>query len=845
MRSQNKKYEEKLFERANSFLSIQTILPSGKKSGGEWISLNPKRSDNSEGSFKINMRTHKWSDFATGDKGGDLLSLYSYLHDLDYVEAARQIINNNEFKQMPTKKKKPVIVIKKKENAIFPIPEEAKKKFQNHIQSKFQSEKYGDHEKSWSYKNKDGKPLFIMSRYLKDGKKNIIPCYYSNKGWRNGMPPIEKYPLFNLNEITKTKKKILLVEGEKCAEIRLDNLVVTTWAGGVNRVHLADWSPIKNKEVIIWPDNDDEGLKAALKISMELNKYIIIPIPSEKPKKWDIADAKEEGLNIIEFIKERINQKKKNDELAKEEDPTSNKYLPIIPLGTQNNFHFFLKKNTRTIIKIKFGSWNRSKCIELASINTWTNLGFTNKQEKIVVDDIQDFLTRKNEKIGYFDQERIKGVGAWNLKGDIFLNTGKNIYSPAKSTSITESDILTNHKFLFISGKKFSKIDEFMATNNEIQKIQSLCQSQKFVSAFSPVALMGWSLLAPFGGALHWRPIIWVTGKKGTGKSWIFENIISPLLGKFVHESSGKGTEAGIRESVDSCAMPCLLDEVDAQPNTHDHDKIIKIMSLARNACNDTSAKIQMSSGNNEGKKVYFVHSMFAFASVTIPLSESAFLSRILKLELSPKFDPLQKGDNYISIDDELGARVRRRTWEFLPKILILIKEIKKLAKNYEITMREADVISPLISAYWYSLHDRPPEEEEILVELERYFKSKENIALDENIYFDYIMSHLIQINPVEKETVAQMIQSNIHNLNNNYEKLLSQIGIRIENKILYIACRHPRLIEIFRKNKLPENYQMVISRHKALIDEKRKRMRFAGNLFSCLRFDIDNFLNE
>ena len=37
--------------------------------------FNPRRADRHLGSFQINVRTGKWADFATGDRGGDLISL--------------------------------------------------------------------------------------------------------------------------------------------------------------------------------------------------------------------------------------------------------------------------------------------------------------------------------------------------------------------------------------------------------------------------------------------------------------------------------------------------------------------------------------------------------------------------------------------------------------------------------------------------------------------------------------------------------------------------------------------------------------------------------------------------
>jgi hypothetical protein len=64
------------------------ILPDGKTIGGEYVARNPRRVDHRLGSFKVNLRTGRWADFATGDRGGDPISLVAYLENISQGEAA-------------------------------------------------------------------------------------------------------------------------------------------------------------------------------------------------------------------------------------------------------------------------------------------------------------------------------------------------------------------------------------------------------------------------------------------------------------------------------------------------------------------------------------------------------------------------------------------------------------------------------------------------------------------------------------------------------------------------------------------------------------------------------------
>jgi hypothetical protein len=68
---------------------LRRLLPGGRREGKEYVALNPTRGDRHRGSFKVNIISGYWSDFATGDKGGDPISLVAYLTNASQYEAAR------------------------------------------------------------------------------------------------------------------------------------------------------------------------------------------------------------------------------------------------------------------------------------------------------------------------------------------------------------------------------------------------------------------------------------------------------------------------------------------------------------------------------------------------------------------------------------------------------------------------------------------------------------------------------------------------------------------------------------------------------------------------------------
>ena len=70
---------------------LRRWLPDGRFAGREYEARNPTRADRRPGSFRVNISTGKWADFATGDVGGDVVSLAAYLSGTGQAEAARAL----------------------------------------------------------------------------------------------------------------------------------------------------------------------------------------------------------------------------------------------------------------------------------------------------------------------------------------------------------------------------------------------------------------------------------------------------------------------------------------------------------------------------------------------------------------------------------------------------------------------------------------------------------------------------------------------------------------------------------------------------------------------------------
>jgi len=100
-------------------------------------------------------------------------------------------------------------------------------------------------------------------------------------------------------------KPVLVVEGEKkadAAQKMLPEYHLLSWIGGAGNVGKTNWDCLAGREVILWPDHDEPGVRCmeCLKTILRAAQCIsvkIVQLPKDTPKGWDLADAWPEGWN--------------------------------------------------------------------------------------------------------------------------------------------------------------------------------------------------------------------------------------------------------------------------------------------------------------------------------------------------------------------------------------------------------------------------------------------------------------------------------------------------------------------------------------------------------------------
>ena len=69
----------------------QRWFPDGRRVGNEWVARNPHRRDRRSGSFSINLRTGRWCDFASGERGNGAVSMAAFYFQLSQQDALERL----------------------------------------------------------------------------------------------------------------------------------------------------------------------------------------------------------------------------------------------------------------------------------------------------------------------------------------------------------------------------------------------------------------------------------------------------------------------------------------------------------------------------------------------------------------------------------------------------------------------------------------------------------------------------------------------------------------------------------------------------------------------------------
>ncbi len=527
----------------------------------------------------------------------------------------------------------------------------------------------------------DGTPAFTICRFAKGPKcLPYTPAKRNGKdGWNVQLALSEGRPLYRLWEMAQAPrdKQVMVVEGEKCADAvtaTFPKVVVTSWAGGAKSWKRTDWSPLGGRRVLLVSDADSDGRGCMLALAEHLGALgcsdIRVALPEGEDHR-DIADEIAEGggrqaaQNWLGRLAAPWKSPEAEQAREKQADPKQPKKKkeppPPPPAIVAENQYFRILGNAADSVAVKLRThrillYSRpaltqsSTLISLAAYNWWLETLREPSLTRPVCHSVGSALIRAADRQGQIDLSRVVGRGYFRTdKGRYVWNLGDRLLVDGREQ---ELDSLEGG-WHCVTGARIN-VAEQSAKPAERKRVAEAVERYRWRQPLDGRRFLGWLVSSVVGGALEWRPHIWMAAAAETGKSWLLKRVAARLLGPMVVRVAD-ATPAAIARRMRSDSLPLILDE--AEP---DRRWIEGLMDVIRIAAGGDGERIRA-----DGDAVQTLNPRFSVCMSSTKLANlrAADASRFQLVHLSQEgvedWPAVERG-----IDDSLanGASERIRT---------------------------------------------------------------------------------------------------------------------------------------------------------------------------------------
>ena len=676
----------------------------------------------------------------------------------------------------------------------------------------------------WCYTDAAGAPLFWVQRLdlLQAGKRRkvFVQRTWLDGGWhfpsrrdpfRSDWPAPR--PLYRLAELERHFwAPVLITEGEKAADAAValfPDHVVVSWCGGSQAISSVDWSPLAGRAVNLWPDADASGREAMARLSallLELGCPVAVVLPpSCTEEDWDLADAPgasgwdladatwiaAEAQAYLEGHSRTVQLPEQEPAAAADAADSDATDLPtadgpeadrpppdprgaaerpggsepFVCLGYDSDGYFYQPRSTGQVVRLGSSAHGGVNLCRLAPLAYWETL-YPSKRGVNWTAAASDLFCRQ-AAIGMFDPDLLRGRGIWWDEGRCVLHLGDRLVVDGEPRPISAT---LHSRFHYQRGAALvGTADAQPLSDEEALLVLTLADRFHWEVPASAMLLAGWVTLAPICGALRWRPHLWLSGPAGSGKSHLFERFCGVLLADMARVFVGSVTEAGIRQTLRSDALPVLIDEAESNER-EDQQRIQAILALARVASSESRAAIVKGSPGGEVAR-YSVRSMFLLSSIATGLKQGADRRRFAPLNLrNPSELPQQQREaHWQALDRDLeqlitpafANRLIARTVALIPVIRRSIAVCSRVAAAHFDSQALGDQYGTLLAGAWSLQASRVPSAAEVqsLIDGADWSSYRESTEVpDERRCLNRILQHQLRVESEERSVVTRTV---------------------------------------------------------------------------------------
>lgn len=538
------------------------------------------------------------------------------------------------------------------------------------------------------------------------------------------------------------------------------------------------------------------------------------------------------------------------------EDPALGKNGYFRVLGYDHDRYFILAYEKCQIMVYTKGDFSESGLIELAPLDWWET-HFPGKQG-IDKRAAMNWLVRKANSRGVYDMERIRGRGAWTDKGRSVFHHGNYLSVDGHYTEISDLD---SH-FVYEMSKALPEISETELDDAEGMDLLELAGEFSWAKPASAALMAGWVALAPLGGAVTWRPHIWITGGAGSGKTTVLGKYVNFLMNGIRLFAQGNSSEAGIRQKLKCDALPVLFDESESN-SEKDGMRIQSVLSMVRQASTESQAETFKGTAGGDAMS-FHIRSMFCLASIQVGIKFQADIERMTVLSLrSARDDPdaldtwnrIKDALHVLNRDESLPGRLVRRSLNLLPITLKNIAVFAEAAAMRFGSQRDGDQYGTLLAGAW-SLISRELvtiEAAAAMIDSYDWSEHRENNETDEgDRALAALMGALIRVQGGAELTVNELVRTasgcdvdGVTMSNSNAEAVLQRHGMRTEGKRLVLSNTSNELKRLMAGTPFEADLRGVLLRVRGADRYGNKSVKFSGVPSKAISIPLDELLTD
>lgn len=518
----------------------------------------------------------------------------------------------------------------------------------------------------------------------------------------------------------------------------------------------------------------------------------------------------------------------------------ANKQLRSLPAGKHRGTEIFalFGKGAEQFLYDNFPRYSKPDHDGKVTVNGW-------KSEMVGQRLMEDCAAQ-----GILDlSEAVRGAGSWRDGDALVMHCGDVVYRGVRSMSPQKIGA-----YIYPADSK-KQCPAEQARKGAAQDLLKILQSWHWARPdIDPMLMLGWIGAAMLGGALVWRPMVWVTGDKGTGKSTL-QKLVKDVFGRGGLILAVDASAAGLWQSLGYSSLPVALDEVEAEEDNRRNNNLIKLARVAASGG-------QVLRGGSDHKQASFtLRSCFLFSSILIPPMLGQDVSRMARLELRP----LAKGAAMPRLEERIlvdtGAIFRRRLLDQWPRFddtLMLYREAMRKAGHGG---RGQDQFGSLLACADILLRDSLPDTNTLegwagRMNVDVLHETANDVADWERCAAYLLSSFIDPYRSGSKKTVAQWVSEAAgykHGDEVGANDVLASHGLKIFKKegqaFLRVATAHRALSKLFEGSqwagRAGASGVWACSLRRAEGAENLSGIRFSGAKVQVVQIPLDQIISK